>query len=80
LLVARQAGEKAQLDDLLERRRGVVENQQSLLRGAQRDKLGDQSKLDEVERDCRRLGTNGTRPRAAIRSHRPASRAPIALR
>ena len=51
LLLAAEAGEKGQLDDLLERKRGLIDSQQSLLRGTQRDKLGDQSKLDEVERD-----------------------------
>ena len=51
LLLASQASEKGRLDDLLERRRGLIESQQSQLRGAQQEKLGEQTKLDEVERD-----------------------------
>jgi hypothetical protein len=51
MLVAAEASEKGQLDDLLSRQRSLLDGQQSLLRGAQRDKVGNQSKLDEVERE-----------------------------
>lgn len=51
MLVAAEASEKGQLDDLLGRRRSLLDGEQSLVRGAQRDKVGNQSKLDEVERE-----------------------------
>jgi hypothetical protein len=51
ILVTAEADEKSQLDDLLARRRTVLEEQQSLVRGAQRDRVGNQSRLDDVERE-----------------------------
>jgi hypothetical protein len=51
MLIAAEASEKGQLDDLLGRRRGLVDGQQSLVRGVQRDRVGNQGKLDEVERE-----------------------------
>ncbi len=51
LLLAAQVSEKGRLDELLERRRTLLDNQHSQLRGAQQDKVGEQTKLDEVERD-----------------------------
>jgi hypothetical protein len=51
MLLAAEASEKGQLDDLFGRRRSLVEGQQSLVRGVQRDKVGNQTKLDEVERE-----------------------------
>jgi hypothetical protein len=51
LLLASQDSAKGRLNELLERRRTLIENQHSQLRGAQQDKVGEQTKLDEVERD-----------------------------
>jgi hypothetical protein len=51
LVLAAQESSQSQLDALLERRRTLVENQHSQLRGAQQDKVGERVKLDEVERD-----------------------------
>lgn len=50
LLLAAHESKQGQLGELLERRRTLVENQHSQLRGAQQDKVGEQIKLDEVER------------------------------
>jgi hypothetical protein len=51
LLLAAHATEKDAFDDLLERRRALVENQESLLRGVRRQELADQARLDEVEQE-----------------------------
>ena len=51
LLLAAQDAQKGRLEELLERRRAIIDNQHSQLRGAQQDKVGEQTKLDEVERD-----------------------------
>jgi hypothetical protein len=51
LLLAAHSTEKDQLDDLTERRRGLVEMQESLVRGQLRQELSDQGRVGDVEQE-----------------------------